>query len=476
LAARRILAVDDDPAILLLLETLLTGEGYEFEGAASGEEALTKAKANPPDLLLIDVYLPPGQDGIQVIKQLQAAKLEVPVIVFTASGTSQMAIEAIQLGAYDYVTKPFDVDELTLTIKRLFEHQALQEEVHELQAQLTFDPSDRMIGRHPAVLEVFKMVGRIAGADATVLIMGETGSGKTLLAEQIHRVSKRRSGPFINVACATLPETLLESELFGHEKGAFTSAHQQRKGRFELAHRGTIFLDEIGEMTLSTQRKLLRVLQEREFERVGGSIPIKVDVRVVAATNKWLPDEVAKGNFREDLYYRLNVVTIDMPPLRARRHDDPNLDDVRNLTLHFLNKHRYGDAPTPARISEEALEKLLTHAYPGNIRELENLIERAVVISQGDLILPEHIVFSHSPTAGSTAGPLDIEAALRRGQSVTDLVAGVERRCLQFALREANGDHGEAARILGITEKALTRMIDQHDLAPSRNGAARAMS
>jgi len=472
MAAKRILVADDEPAVLSLLETFLTEEGYRFEAARSGEEAVEKAKADPPDLMLVDVYMPPGIDGLEVIKQLHEEKLDVPVIMFTAGGSSQMAIEAMQLGAYDYVAKPFDLDELALTIKRLFEHEELQRQVHELREQLRFDPADRMIGRHPKMLEVFKMIGRIARSDATVLIMGETGTGKELVAEQIHRASNRRGGPLVKVACATLPETLLESELFGHEKGAFTSAIAQRKGRFELAHKGTIFLDEMGEMTLSTQRKLLRVLQEREFERVGGSIPIKVDVRVIAATNKWLPDEVAKGNFREDLYYRLNVVTINMPPLRERRHEDPNLDDVRNLTFHFLNKHRFNHSPTPARISEEALQKVLEHDYPGNVRELENVIERAVVMSQGGLIMPEHIVFTEAPVPGAIAGPVEIEQAVRRGQPLDDLLATVERRALQFALNEAGGNHTAAARMLGLERADFEARLTRHDIGPADTAAA----
>jgi two-component system response regulator AtoC len=463
-ASKRILVADDDAGILGLLENFLTGEGYEFDAANSGEEALEKAKSNPPDLLLVDVYMPPGIDGIEVIKQLQAEKLQVPVIAFTAEGGSQMAIEAMQLGAYDYITKPFDLDELALTIKRLFEHQELQQQVHELREQLRFDPADRMIGRHPRMLEVFKTIGRIARSDATILILGETGSGKTMLADTIHRASNRRGGPFVTVACATLPETLLESELFGHEKGAFTSAIAQRKGRFELAHKGTIFLDEIGEMTLATQRKLLRVLQDKEFERVGGSIPIKVDVRIISATNKWLPDEVAKGHFREDLYYRLNVVTIEMPALRDRRHEDPNLDDVRNLVFHFLNKYRYNNAPTPSTISEEALEKVLGHSFPGNVRELENLIERAVVMSQGGLVTPDHIVFSEAPLPGTSIGPVDVEQAVRRGQPLVDLVATVERRALQFALQEAGGSHTVAARMLGLDRRDFDSKLETYEL------------
>src|SRR6266542_3060441 len=453
-AKKRILAADDDPAIVGMLEKFLKSEGYLFEPAASGEEALTKVRKNTPDLLLLDVNMPPGASGIEVIKTLKEEKLEVPTIVFTAAGTSSMAIEAIQLGAYDYIAKPFDLEELSITIKNLFAHRALQDEVHELRDAVAA-PMDGMVGRHPKMLSVFTTIGRVARSEATVLILGETGAGKSMLAEQIHRASLRRGGPFIVVACATLPETLLESELFGHEKGAFTSAIAQRKGRFEMAHKGTIFLDEMGEMTPSTQRKLLRVLQEREFERVGGSIPIKIDVRVITATNKWLPDEVAKGNFREDLYYRLNVVTVLMPPLRERRHDDPNLDDVRNLTFHFLNKYRFNNAATPSRISEEALEKVLDHDYPGNVRELENVIERAVVMSQGGLITPEHVVFSEAPIPGTTSGPIDLEQAIRRGQSLPDVVAMVERRALQFAMQEAGGSRIAAARMLGLERKQL---------------------
>jgi two-component system response regulator AtoC len=467
---KRILIADDDPPIVGMLETFLKQEGYHVESAATGEEVLEKTKAKPPDLLMVDIYMPPGIDGLGVIKELQEARLQVPVIVLTGQGTSQMAIEAMQLGAYDYIPKPFDLDELALTIQRLFEHQALKEEVHELQEQLRFDPAERMIGRSPSMVEIFKTVGRIARADATVLIMGETGVGKNLVAEQIHRASYRRGGPLVTVACATLPETLLESELFGHEKGSFTSAIAQRKGRFELAHKGTIFLDEIGEMTLSTQRKLLRVLQDKEFERVGGSIPIKVDVRVIAATNKWLPDEVAKGNFREDLYYRLNVVTIEMPPLRERRHGDPNLDDLRNLTFHFLDKHRFANAPTPAPISEEALEKLVQHSYPGNVRELENVIERAVVMAQGEMILPQHILFTHAAVAGSTAGPIDVEQALRRGQSLPNLLAGVERRAVHFAMQECGGDREAAARFLGVDRATLDERLRRYEAGGEGSG------
>ncbi|HET7769816.1 MAG TPA: sigma-54 dependent transcriptional regulator [Chloroflexota bacterium] len=460
-AKKRIIAADDDPAIVGMLEQFLKSEGYVFEPATSADDALNKVRKSQPDLLLLDVNMPPGATGIEVIKKLKEEKLDVPTIVFTAAGTSQMAIEAIQLGAYDYIAKPFDLDELSVTIKNLFAHRALLDEVHELRDVVA--NADGMIGRHPKMLQVFTTIGRIARSDATVLILGETGSGKTMLAEQIHRSSNRRGGPYVTVACATLPETLLESELFGHEKGAFTSAIAQRKGRFEMAHKGTIFLDEIGEMTLATQRKLLRVLQDKEFERVGGSIPIRVDVRIVAATNKWLPDEVAKGNFREDLYYRLNVVTIDMPALRERHHADPGLDDVRNLTLRFLDKHRYNNSLTPNRISEEALEKIMAHDFPGNVRELENLVERAVIMSQGDIITPDHIVFSHSPVMGSAASAIDVEASVRRGQHLPDLLSSVERRAIQFAFKET-GNRSAAAQMLGIPEADLLKRAKALDV------------
>ena len=460
-AKKRILAADDDPTIVGMLEKFLKTEGYVFEPASSADDALDKVRKSQPDLLLLDVNMPPGATGIEVIKKLKEEKLDVPTIVFTAAGTSQMAIEAIQLGAYDYIAKPFDLDELAVTIKNLFAHRALLDEVHELRDVVT--NIDGMIGRHPKMLSVFTTIGRVARSDATVLILGETGSGKTMLADQIHRASNRRGGPFITVACATLPETLLETELFGHEKGAFTSAIAQRKGRFELAHKGTIFLDEIGEMTLATQRKLLRVLQDKEFERVGGTIPIRVDVRVVAATNKWLPDEVAKGNFREDLYYRLNVVTVDMPPLRERHHPDPGLDDVRNLTLRFLDKHRFNNSATPNRISEEALEKIMSHDFPGNVRELENLVERAVIMSQGDIITPDHVVFSHSPVMGSAASAIDVEASVRRGQPLPDLLSHVERRAIQFALKES-GNRAGAAQMLSLTEPDLTKRAKALDI------------
>jgi two-component system response regulator AtoC len=300
--------------------------------------------------------------------------------------------------------------------------------------------------------EIYKIVGRVARSDATVLITGETGTGKELVAEVIHFNSSNRHGPLVKVACASLPETLLESELFGHEKGAFTSAYTQRKGRFELAHKGTIFLDEIGEMSLGTQKKLLQVLQEKAFERVGGSTPIHVETRVIAATNKRLEDEVAIGRFREDLYYRLNVISIHMPPLRERK------DDIPLLVQHFLEKHRLTPSSPPTRITEEALARLMEHDWPGNVRELENAIERAVVLAQGGVITSEHLLLS-SPGERVVVG---LEQRVREGRSLREIMAEVERQVLEEALRQSQDDRDEAARRMNLTRDELESRLALH--------------
>jgi two-component system response regulator AtoC len=387
--SRRILVADDDTDIRNMLKAFLEDEAYEVSEAPNGEEALEGIRSGSYDLVLLDMRLP-GMTGLDVLKQLREKQGDVPVILMTAFGSPNIAIQASSLGAYDYITKPFDLDDVLLNINRYFERQRLKEEVRTLRSQIEpRDPSERIIGNSPSMREIYMMVGRSASTEATVLITGETGTGKELVAHVFHSNSTYRHGPLIKVNCAALPETLLESELFGHEKGAFTNAITQRKGRFEMAHKGSIFLDEIGEMTLSTQRKLLRVLQEREFERVGGSLPIKVDTRVIAATNKNLESEVDAGRFREDLYYRLNVIRVNMPPLRERK------DDIPLLVEHFLEKHRYSPGSAPARISEEAMTALVEHEWPGNVRELENTVQRAIVLAQGGVITSHHILLSN---------------------------------------------------------------------------------
>jgi two-component system, NtrC family, response regulator AtoC len=440
-----ILVADDDAAIRQVLVDFLQEEGYEVQEAESGEGVLTSMSdsATTPDLILMDVRMP-DKSGLDVLKELKRkdADQDLPVIMMTAFGGSRVAIDAMRLGAYDYITKPFDIEDVGQTLKRYFDRQRLNDKVLEL-SQLVGkgDPQDPLIGNSAAMQEVYKTIGRVAHSDATVLITGETGTGKELIASILHRTSSYSAGQLIKVNCAALPETLLESELFGHEKGAFTGAMNQRKGRFEMANKGTIFLDEIGEMTLSTQKKLLRVLQEREFERVGGSVTVKIDTRVIAATNKILPQEVEANRFREDLYYRLNVISIYLPPLRDRK------DDIPLLVEHFVQKHRYRPDSAPSKVSESALEKLMEYDWPGNVRELENLTQRAVVLSQGSVITAEHIHFSGTDSRRL----LDLGERVRRGTSLPDLLGEVERTAIDEAISATEGDRKEAASLLGIS-------------------------
>lgn len=446
---RRILVADDDASIRTLLQDFLCEEGFEVVIALDGEQVLAAVESSPPDLVLMDVRMP-KIDGLDVLKQIKSKGCQVPVIVMTAFGGSNQTIQAIQLGAYDYITKPFDLQDISGTIGRFFEYSRSSGEQTKVRDNGDrFNPSDRIIGNGPAMQEVYKTIGRVAGSDATVLVTGETGTGKELVAETLHANSTFSQGPLVKVNCAAIPETLLESELFGHEKGSFTGAINQRKGRFELANKGTIFLDEIGEMSFGTQKKLLRVLQESEFERVGGTATIKVQARVVAATNKKLEEEVARGNFREDLYYRLGVIHIALPPLRERREDIPDLVD------YFLQKHRYRPEGAPAGISKEALRLLAEHDWPGNVRELENAIERAVILAQGGVVTTHHLVFTQIRT-GRT---LDLAELIERAGSLGAVMQEVEGRVLFEALNLRHGDKDETAKLLGISRAQLDKKL-----------------
>ena len=449
---KQILIADDDPSIRLLLRSFLESEGYETSEAKSGGEVLRLLPELSPDLVIMDLRMPEW-DGIEVMKKLGEQNIKVPILLMTAHGTSNSAIQAIQLGAFDYLTKPFELDDVLLTVRRFFEYQELAAEVKKLRGQLERpDPSDRIIGKTPAMQDVYKTIGRVARSDATILVWGETGTGKELVAQTIHQHSAYRQGPLVKVSCAALPETLLESELFGHEKGSFTGAMVQRKGRFEMAHKGTIFLDEIGEMSLGTQKKLLRVLQEKQFERVGGSTPIQVDVRVIAATNKDLAAEVAAGRFREDLYYRLNVISIFMPPLRERKEDIPLLVE------HFLHKHRFSVSSPPSRISEEAVRLLEKHDWPGNVRELENTIERAVVMAQGGIITSQHLQL----TPAKQRRFVDLDQKLQANQPLQEIMADVEKQILQQALLRCDGNRAAAAKMLGLSQRQLEERLMEH--------------
>jgi len=453
----RVLIADDDPDLRGVMRDLLSEEGYEISEASSGTEVLSALASanNRPDLIMMDVMMP-GKTGIEVLRESGGGQAKpLPVIVMTAHGTSKIAIDAIQHGAYDYITKPFDIDDVAVTVKRFFDWRNLNEQVEELSTRLSErDPDEVMIGNSPAMQDVYKTIGRVARSDATVLISGETGTGKELVASILHKNSRYARGPMIKVNCAALPETLLESELFGHEKGAFTGAIAQRKGRFEMANKGTIFLDEIGEMTLGTQKKMLRVLQEREFERVGGAVTVKIDTRVISATNKNLPFEITEGRFREDLYYRLNVIAIYLPPLRERG------DDIQLLVEHFLHKHRASPGSPPARISVNAMDKLRDYNWPGNVRELENVIERAVVLSQGGIVTEAQISLS----GADNRRLLDISQRLREGTRLATLMADVERLAVAESISINSGDRVAAAAMLGLPFEELQERVEAFGL------------
>lgn len=450
-----ILIADDDAATREMLVEFLTEEGYSPVAVGDAAEMLAYYNENTPDLVLMDIRLP-DRSGLDILKELKQGKNEQkPVVAMTAFGGSGVAIEAMRLGAYDYITKPFDLDHVSQVLKRYFDYRHLSDQVAELTELVSrSDPSDPLIGNSPAMQEVYKQIGRVAASDATVLITGETGTGKELIASILHKTSSFSGGQLVKVNCAALPESLLESELFGHEKGAFTGAIGQRKGRFELANKGTIFLDEIGEMSLSTQKKLLRVLQEREFERVGGSLTVKIDTRVVTATNKILQQEVEAGRFREDLYYRLNVIAIYLPPLRERDGDIPLLVE------HFVDKNRFKSGAPASKVSQGALEKLEEYDWPGNVRELENVVQRATVLAQGGVITEEHIRF-----AGMDGRRLiDVGERVRRGTDLPEMLDEIERLAIDEAISAADGDRKEAASLLGISLTEMNKRAKGYDL------------
>ena len=457
MAQKTLLVADDDASIRSLLKQLLSDEGFNVLEASTGIEVVDKVKESSPDLVIMDVRMP-ELDGIEALSRVKATNPKTAVLIMTAFGSSNAAIRAMELGAFDYITKPFELDKISHSVKRVLDYQDLTAEVEVLRDEISsLVQTERIVGNSPAMQEVYKTIGKVAKADATVLITGESGTGKELVAEALHFNSNRRSGPMVKVSCAALPETLLEAELFGHEKGSFTGAMTQRRGRFEMADKGTIFLDEIGEMTVPTQTKLLRVLQERKLERIGSNLPIKVDIRIIVATNKDLQKQVEQSKFRDDLYYRLNVINIHMPPLRDRKEDIPSLVE------HFLAKHRYSATAQPAAISEEAIRRLMEYNWPGNVRELENVIERAVVLSRGQIITSRELPFGDHDAAEGEEGEGEADA---KGDSsfFKKSVAQFEKDLIMKALRDANGNRSKAAEMLGIYRRLLYAKIKEYGL------------
>jgi two-component system nitrogen regulation response regulator GlnG len=476
---RQILVVDDEETVRWAVQKALEREGHTVLHAADGPGGAAAAEAPGVDLVLLDVRLP-GMDGLEVLARLRRNCPELPVIMMTAHGTMQVAVEAMKGGAYDYIAKPFDMEELKLLVRKAFEARALTQEVVRLRAALEGRPDfGGIVGQSAGMQEVAKAVGRVAATDLTVLIRGESGTGKELIARAIHANSRRHQHPMVAVNCAAIPRELLESELFGHEKGAFTGAVAARRGRFEQADAGTLFLDEIGDMDVALQTKILRVLQERQVERLGGERLIPVDVRIIAATNQDLDAAVARRAFREDLFYRLNVVVIHVPPLRDRREDIPPLAE------HFLKQFAAEQGGEPKVLSAEALEGLVQHRWPGNVRELENVVKRACVQSPTAMILPEHLPAFPAAPEGEGEMPREgiearmgegVRAELRRLHGAKDgalhdyFVSCLERPLLEAVLERAGGNQLKAAELLGINRNTLRKRIRELKVEPPRRG------
>ncbi len=435
------------------LQRLLQPTGYRVSTARSGAEALALVKETPFDVAVLDIQMP-GLSGLDAYRRLREIDPKLPVVFITAYGTAETAIQAMQMGAYDYILKPFEGDAFREVIDRAAEVGHRSRTRVTIESPPAFDPSeDRIVGLNPGMQEVYKRIGQVAGADVPVLIRGETGTGKELVARAVVQHSRRAEGPFLVVNCAAIPEGLLESEMFGHERGAFTSAHARRIGKFEQALGGTIFLDEIGDMALSTQAKILRVLQEGTFERLGGNEVIQTDARVIAATHRDLEADCREGRFREDLYYRLNVVTISLPPLRERKDDLPRLVD------YFVSRFCAELGAERASVSSEAMERLLRHAWPGNVRELQNVLKNAILTCRGGIVTAEDVRPSETPPSSDSSSPLAALDLARLNALDKDLHAAVseevERRLLDYALRRCGGNQVQAARLLGVSRSML---------------------
>jgi two-component system nitrogen regulation response regulator GlnG len=469
----KLLLIDDETDVQYSFQRIFDSPDIELTTASSGEEGLKLIPKIKPDLVLMDIRMG-GMNGLETLRRIRQMDSRLLVILMTAYGTTQTAIEAMKLGAYDYLLKPFDVLKLKEIVTKALKAAHDMRQVVSYQPLLESEDYELgIVGRSEAMQQVFKMIGQVAGTDATALITGESGTGKELVARAIYHHSNRGTQPFLAVNCAAIPEQLLESELFGHERGAFTGATMQRIGKFEQCNAGTIFLDEIGDMTPATQTKILRVLQSGTFEHVGGNTAIKVDVRVIAATNKPLEEAVAARQFREDLFYRLNVVRIHIPPLRERR------EDIRLLVNYFLKKLARDQQRPPKSIAAGVIKALEQYHWPGNVRELENVIRRALVVAKGDAILmsdlPMEMAGAASPvsTSASASAPLPATGAeagmtdvvmLARKDPKLRLIPAVERELVIQALKETSGNQVQAAKLLGITRATLRKRIEKFEI------------
>jgi two-component system nitrogen regulation response regulator GlnG len=468
----RILIADDEDGLRWVLEKGFRGAGYQVTAVKDGAAALREAESQPFDMILLDIRMP-GIDGLTLLKQVRERRPDAQVVIMTAHGTMETAVQAMQDGAYDYLAKPFDLDEALLLAERALSARRLTQEVASLKAGLKeVWEFGALVGRHPTMQEVYKTIGRVAASDVSVLLRGESGTGKEVVARALHHYSRRAGRPFIGISAAAIPATLLESELFGHEKGAFTDAKERRLGKLELAHGGSVFFDEIGDMPPELQVKLLRALQERTFERVGGHELIRMEVRVLAATHRDLEAMMKEGRFREDLFYRLNVVTLSLPALRDRRGDIPLLAD------HFLAK--YAAALGERIIAPEAMDRLVGYDWPGNVRELENVIQRAMVMATSGAILPEHLPIGPVSAAAAVGTDASLEEIIEkkmqecvrglRGHASANLhnlmVGLVEKPLLRAVMRETKGNQVRAAQLLGINRNTLRKKLKEHGIDP----------
>ncbi len=468
----RILIVDDDLSLCHFLTKVLTQQGYEVASCHSAREALDAAPEREADLILLDNKLP-DRKGIEILKEINQRHPKVPVIIMTAFGTTETAIQAMRLGAFDYILKPFELHEISeLAAKGLEAHKMMNRAVAIPALSEYGDDSDQIVGKSKVMQEVYKLIGQIAQSDVTVFIRGESGTGKELVARAIYQHSERKDRPFLAINCAAIPETLLESELFGYEKGAFTGAGKRRIGKFEQCHKGTILLDEIGDMSLATQAKILRVLQEGEFERVGGNETIRVDVRVLTSTNRKLEQLIKQGNFREDLYYRLKIMTIALPPLRKRK------EDIKDLTEYFFHLYNRQLCTRVSHMDPSVFEKLLSYHWPGNVRELANTINRSLILCKGELITAEDLIFDIEGEAPAFANEEELENTLAKmldpfftdilrygGKGIhPNILDKIEKFLVRKALAETKGNQVQAARLLGISRNTLRNRIDKYRL------------